>query len=61
MKSKALTDMFIRKLKEPGVYCDRDGLRLQVTKNNKNTESLRKSWLVHGSRRQGPGNGPRLV
>lgn len=45
MKSKALTDLFIRKLREPGVYCDRDGLRLQVTKN-KNTESLSKSWLV---------------
>lgn len=45
MKSKPLTDLFIRKLKEPGVYCDRDGLRLQVTKNNK-TKDLSKSWLV---------------
>ncbi|MBK8543237.1 MAG: DUF4102 domain-containing protein [Caulobacteraceae bacterium] len=38
-------DLFIRKLKEPGVYCDRDGLRLQVTKS-RTTESLSKSWLV---------------
>ena len=30
MKSKTLTDLFIRKLKEPGVYRDRDGLRLRA-------------------------------
>lgn len=45
MRTKALTDLFVRKLKATGVYCDRDGLRLQVTKN-KTTNAISKSWLV---------------
>lgn len=45
MKQKTLTDLQIRKIKKPGKYCDRDGLRLQVTANA-NTGVVRKSWIV---------------
>lgn len=52
MTKKTLTDLKIQKLKKAGTYCDRDGLRLQVTVN-KNTGLLRKSWVVRFTIRGG--------